>query len=198
MIDFIVQNSFMVAQIFGVLAFSLQVIAWQLKAPRLIILIHAPINLLWSAQFYLLGALIGCFHSLACALKDAVLFGVHTKYLPIVIGMYLLTCFLIAINFSTNWYGVLPFLGTFVLNIAMLKRDNRKLIARAYIVSIMCWMVYNYFSAAYVTMTCDAIVAVTVVIGMARFEKWQIGKCYKTFLPSIHRAIFNFTPQTYP
>lgn len=196
--ELLLNNSFLIAQIFGALAFCLQILAWQLKSPRLIIFIHAPINFVWSMQFYLLGAFVGLFQAMACGIKDIFLSWVNVKYVFPIVTIYLTSCFVTATFFFNVWYDTLPFLGTFIINMAYLKRDNRKLISRGYIGSIICWMIYNYFSAAYVTMACDGVVGIAIIISMIRHEKWEIGRCYRTFLPSIHRALFDFTPRTYP
>ena len=198
MMSYVLDNAFVFAQILGMCAFGLQLIAWQIKSSRLIILIHAPTNFLWCVQFYFLGAYIGCFQALTCGLKDALIAFVRQEYFLIIVFLYLAVNFIAMIYFFSHWYSVFPFLATLTLNIAYLKRDNRALIARAYIVSIACWVIYNFFATAYAVMIGDLIVGVTVFIGMARHEKWKIGRCYRTFLPSIHRALFSFTPRTYP
>ena len=190
-------NTFVVAQICGLLAFLIQAAAWQLKKPRVIIFLHVPINVLWTIQFYLLGAFVGCFQSIACGVKEFFLSTARAKYVPYIIFSYIMASFIVVINFFGVWYDVLPFVGTFIVNIAMLQRDNRALIARASIACALCWLVYNLNTAAYVTMTCDCFFIIAVMVGMARHENWQLGRCYRTFFPSLARSLFP-SLRTYP
>lgn len=192
-----IENTFLLAQILGGLALILQLIAWQIKTPRLIILMYIPCNILWSAQFYLLGAFIGCFQAALGVIKDYLLFSLKQHQIKWVVVVYLPLILFVCIKYFENAHDILPFIGSACVNLAMLNRDNRNLMTRAALVYLCCMFFYNLFSAAYVSMIGDSIIACGIFIGMVRHEKWRVAGCYRTFIPNLHRALFNFTPRTF-
>ena len=109
---------------------------------------------------------------------------------------YKLACTEAAKAFET-WFDFLPLIGTIIFSASLLCADNRMLIARANFLSNGFWSTYALFSLSYFGILFGIFVAFSTLLGMARHEKWEIGKCYKTFGPSLMRSLF-VTPQTYP
>lgn len=194
----IFQNTFLVAQIFGLCAMTCSIIAWQLKNPRHILRCYVPSSLFWSVQYYLLGAYSAVATCILAAIKDFIM-----SYIPRYLSKYVIATFLISI-----WFFGLPLVETsihliplFVIsafNLTLLQPDNRGLMSRVNILCQIGWFIFNLSVGAWMGMICSIFVMSSAATGMARHEQWEIGKCYRTFLPSLHRALFNFTPRTYP
>lgn len=190
---------FIWAQIIGLIAMAVSVWAWQLKKPRHIILCNVPATLIWTVQYILLGAPLGAILNLASAFKDSGLFFIKNKYVPYLIGTFLLVIWSTGLYFFEHWYDSLPLISGSIMNIALLQRDNRSLIARATIICCLFWLVYNVIVSSWMGAACASMVITSSIIGMARHEEWSLGKCYKSFFPSLSRSLFVFPNlQTYP
>jgi len=190
---------FLWAQLFGILAMSINIMAWQLKNPRLIIFSYAPASSLWAVQYFLLGAPLGVILNICSATKDLFLSFVKDSLVPYLLGAFLFVIWTVGLYFFEHWFDILPLIAGTIINVALLQRDNRSLIARAGIAAQVCWITYNLIVGSYMGVTSGCLGTISSVIGMARFEAWEIGKCYRTFLPSLARSILVFPdPKTYP
>ena len=173
--------------------------AWQIKNPRLIIFSYCPACTLWAIQYFLLGAPLGVILNICSAGKDGLLAFIDEKFVPFLIGAFLFFVWSIGLSFFTHWYDILPILAGTIINIALLQRDNRALVARASIAASLCWIMYNLIVHSYMGFASGCFVILSSMIGMARYEEWELGKCYRTFLPSITRSLFVFPNfRTYP
>jgi len=192
------ENAFLWAQIAGFLAMSCCVLSMQLKSSRHMILSGVPSGFLWAAQYMLLGAPMGALMNAGGAVKNLFAAYLPEKYLSYLLVSYLLIIWSIGLSQLDVWYGLLPLAGGSCCSVAILiNRDNRGLYARAVILSCSMWAVYNITVGAYMGLACDTLTITSSIIGMYRHEKWDLGKCYKTFLPSLYRSLFpNF--RTYP
>lgn len=197
--DGLFSSAFFWAQCIGLVAMSINILAWQLKNPRWVIFSFCPASSLWAIQYYLLNAPLGVVLNLCSAIKDGLLAFIGNKYVPYLIGTFLLFIWAIGLHFFTHWYDILPLLSGTIINVALLQRDNRPLVARAGIAATVCWLLYNVIVHSYMGFASGAFSILSSIIGMARFEGWELGKCYKTFLPSLTRRLFVFPNfRTYP
>ena len=86
-----------------------------------------------------------------------------------------------------------------VVTLAWLERDNRPLIARSVIIGCVFWLIYNCIVGSWMAAACSTFAIFSAIIGMARHEEWQLGRCIYSFGPSLIRCLINFRgPQTYP
>lgn len=191
------EQYFIWAQIIGFFAMCFSITAWQLKKPNHIVLCYVPSGTLWSLQYLILGAPLGALMNASSALKDGALGFIKPQYIGFIIGSFLCLIWPAGLYFFQNWYDIFPLLGTTIINLALLKRDDRPFISRAIIVGQICWMTYNVIVGAWMGLACGLLVSTSSMIGMARHENWEIGKCYRSFLPSLMRSLM-IKPQTYP
>lgn len=186
------ENGFLLAQILGFFAMCISIFSWQIKNPRNIIIAYIPSSSLWSIHYIILGAPIGTLMNFLSVIKDSSLTFIHNKHVPYIISAFLVGLWSIGLYFFTAWYDILPLIAGTILNITLLQRKNRALISRGTICSQICWITYNLIVGAYMGVACALLVTISAIIGMARHEEWKIGSCYRTFAPSIVRALFNF------
>lgn len=187
------ESTFFWAQVIGFVAMSISISAWQVKKSRLILMIGVPSSLLWAIQYIMLGAPIAAIMNLANITKDGFLIFANESIARfVIIGFFIFIAVQSALNFA-NWYDILPFLGMAIGNMALFyDRDNKALFARAVILCQVCWFIYNTIVGAYMGTICSTLVATSAIIGMYRHEGWEIGRCYRTFVPSLTRALFVF------
>lgn len=194
----ILENTFLWAQLFGFCAMCFSICAWQLKNPRNILRCYVPSALFWSVQYFLLGSYIAVITSVFAALKDTILSFLpadKTKYL---IGAFICFIWGIGLPFVNKPIDFIPLITISIFNLCLLQPDNRCLMSRINILCQLSWLVFNLHLGAWMGIACSFFVIGSALKGMIKHEEWEIGKCYRTFFPSIRRALFNFTPRTYP
>lgn len=195
--DGVFSNTFLLAQIMGFCAMCLSVYVWQIKNPRMILLLYVPTSLFWAAQFFLLGSIMAALICLLCVAKDFSLSVADKNRAPKIIMIFLLSTWSLGVATLNTAIELLPLITLTLFNLALLQPDNRALMARTNIATQILWIGFNSMIGAYMGLLCSILLVGSTLIGMARHEKWKIGKCYRSFLPSVGRALF-IKPQTYP
>ncbi|MAZ76775.1 MAG: hypothetical protein CMH31_05680 [Micavibrio sp.] len=193
------ENGFLLAQIIGLCAMGINIFAWQLKNSRHIIFSYVPAGSLWALQYIILGAPLGVVMNVCSVIKDFFLTFINADYVIYIIGLFMISIWSIGLYFYDNWYDILPLFGATVTNLSLLQRDNRSFVARGVICAQIFWISYNLIVGSYAAALSGIMVICSSTIGMARHEKWIIGNCYRTFAPSLVRALFSFPSfRTFP
>ncbi len=198
MMDLIFNHSFILAQICGAIALAFSALAWQMKNSRIIILLYIPCCFFYMVQDFLLGAFVGALISFVNIFKNVVLFKYGQKYAKQIIIIFVITATAGSMNFIENFIDTLPVLAVIISSFSYLNPDNRFVISRGNLLCQIFYIIYSLHYGAYIGVLASLIVTISNVSGMVRHENWQIGNCYRTFLPSLGRALCNFTPRTYP
>jgi len=185
-------NLFLWAQIVGFISLCINIISWQLKNSRHIIMCHIPARALMAIQYIMLGAPLGAVMDICSVFRDGGISFMNKKYIPYILGLFLCSVWGVGLLFLQNWYGILPLIGVTILSIGLLQKDNRGLVARAQITCSTLWLFYNALVGSYMGFICGTFIITSAIIGMYRHEKWEIGNCYKSFIPSVTRALFVF------
>ncbi len=187
------ENGFLIAQIIGLFAMALCIFAWQLKDSRKIILCYSPVNALWALHFVFLGAYSGATLAILTSAKDGLLANISPKYIALLIFSFLGLVWAATLYNASYWYDFVPPIATTFFNIILfIDRDNRQAITRASIISSFSWIIYNCFVGGWVGVICATFVIFSTLTGMARHENWQVGRCYRTFAPSLMKSLFTF------
>lgn len=160
------------AQIVGLFAMTINILAWQIKAPRMIILCCVPSSFLWALQYFLLGAPLGALMNGTSMIKDLALVFIRQELIKYLIAAFLCVAWSVGLYFSAGLHDLLPLLATTFLNISFLQRDNRELVARASIAAQVCWISYNIIVLSFMGIATGVLCILSTVIGMARYEKW--------------------------
>ena len=192
------ENTFLMAQAFGALALFVNIYAMQIEKSRNIILAMVPVGVLNTIQFLLLGAWPAAIYCALSSSKDLCLFFVKDKWVVYLIATFLIVVIGFGVYSFDRFYDLFPVLSGIIVNLSLIFRDNRSVVMRATILFHMIWFLYNCTVGAYVGAFSSIIILCSVLVGMFKYEQWEIGKCYRTFLPSIRRSLFDFTPRTYP
>ena len=193
------ESTFLWAQAIGLCAMAIAISAWQLKSSRHIIMCFIPCNSLWAIQYILLGAPLGAAMNICSVLKDTGLVFIKEKHVPYLIATFITVAWGVGLYNFGHWYDILPLMAATILNLGLLQRDNRALYARACIIASILWLAYNIIVHSWMGACCSSLVVISSMTGMARHEAWVLGKCYRSFMPSLARSLFVFPNlRTYP
>ncbi len=190
---------FIWAQLIALVAMGIRIFSVQFKKPQHILLCCVPSSILWGIQYLLLGAPMGALFDFSSAIKNGILGTIKQKYIYIIIISFLVFLWISGLYLFKSWFDILPLIAVTLIDLACLRRDNRALIMRATILGQICWIIYNFIVGSYVGTICSILVICSSIISMARYEKWTLGKCYKSFMPNLARELFIFPNfRTYP
>lgn len=193
------ENLFIWAQILGFIAMGIALFGLQFKKTKSIMLSLGISELVWTVQFLMLGGIVGAVLTFCSASRNILTIFTPKTVIKFIIPAYLLIAWAIGIHTFQGANDLLPLIGTTIFSIALYRKDNRALFSRSIILCCSCWLIYACTVLSYMGVVYNFLSIVSVVVGMARHEQWKIGKCYKTFLPSLARSLFVFPNfRTYP
>lgn len=188
------------AQIVGFVAMCIGIVAKQINKPRHILLCSIPASSLWAVQYMMLGAISGVIMNLIFVVQDGTIAFIKKRYLTYIILTFVTLTWSLGLYHSAHWYDVLPLIAGTIVNMALLyNRDNRPLYIRSIIINCVLWIVYNAIVGSWMGIGCAVMIISSSLISMARYEGWEVGRCYKSFMPSVARSLFVFPNfRTYP
>lgn len=191
------EQYFIWAQISGFIAMCFSITAWQFKKQEHIVMCYIPSSFFWSIQYFLLSVPNAALFALSCILKDSALVKLSEQYLKYVVLTFFLLNLAFLIPFYKTIFDLLPLIIILLVNLPLLKKDNRYWVARGNIAAQLGWIAFNLYAGAFMGIICACFIIASTFIGMARYERWNIGKCYRSFAPSVMRSLL-LKPQTYP
>ncbi len=186
-------DTFWLAQIFGVCALFLSIVAWQIKSSKNVILCYIPICAFYMIQDFLLGAYVGAIISLLNIFKNSVLYKYEKQFAKYVIYIFIIIVTILSIPFINSIIDILPLFAVYISSLSFLNPLNRNVIARGNLVCQLFYITYSLQYGAYVGVAASVVVTISNILGMIRHENWQIGKCYRSFVPNITRSLLNFS-----
>lgn len=185
-------NAFLWAQALGLIALSINITAWQLENSRHIIMCHIPARILMAIQYIMLGAPLGAIMDICAVFRDTGITFSQDKFSRYIILICLFSSWVVGLYFSESWYDALPMIAVTIGNIALLYREDRSLYARMVIIASFFFIIYNIMVGSWMGLACGILVIVSSIIGMYRYEGWNLGKCYRSFLPNFARSLLVF------
>jgi hypothetical protein len=191
------EDYFFWAHLSGAIAMCFSIAAWQFKSQKHIVGCYIPSSAFWAIQYFMLGVPNAGLFAIACIFKDAALFKLSEKYFRAIIGIFFISNVLFISLFYASALDLLPLIIILFVNLPLTKNNNRYWVARGNIMAQCCWIIFNLHAGAFMGIICACFIIGSTLLGMARYEKWEIGKCYLSFAPSLARALF-IKPQTYP
>ncbi len=192
-----IENSFLIAQIIGLIALIGNMAAVQIKNSRNLVLAISVCDIFWALQFLILGANAGAFLCLASFFRNSLVAFSNANSIKYIITIFLVIISILSVYSYQGLFSLIPFLATSLYTISLLKIDCRGFVCRSTLICSLLWIAYAIIVGSYPIIICYSFCIFSNIIGMARHEKWDIGKCYKTFAPSIIRSLI-IRPQTYP
>ncbi len=186
------ENSFFWAQIIGFIALGFCILAWQLKNSYHIMALSMLECALWGIHYIAMGMTVAGIQQFIASAKCGIVAYASQKYLKAVITIYVVCIWANSLFLFSHWHDLIPAIASSIISIPCIRADSREIIARGMFCGQLMWIYYDLYIGSVIAAFSSFIIMVSVIIGMYRHENWQIGKCHKTFVPSIARALFVF------
>ena len=171
-------------QIISILAMACNIISYQQKDQKRLILCQLSGGTLFAISFFLLGATVGGLLNVVAVIR-AVIFlfpkklnASHPAWLFGFIGCYVLfyvltfTVFGTEPNPSALLIEILPVIGMTALSIGFMFAESKKV--RLFgLISSPAWLIYNIYYLSIGAILCEAFSLGSIFIGMLRHDKKQ-------------------------
>ena len=162
--------SFIVAQVFGVCIFILNVLTFTKKETNKVLLFNGLANLLSMAQYILLGAYTG---ALCCAIavtRNAIFSRFKDKVPIVYLIIYIILVIIINFTFINSIVDIIPIINIIVFATALWTKKI-KLIKVAGIFTCVDGVFYDFIKKAYTSIMNEVIDGVVGVISLSRIKK---------------------------
>ena len=163
---------FIVAQIFGILVIISNVLSMQMKQKKHMIIMFMLANLFSVLNFILLqsysGAVI-CFFSIIQIFINYYFEKKGHEVPKILIGIYIVISIIIGLITFKIYIDILPIVSSILYTLSIVQKEEKN-IRRILLVNSISWTIYEFMSMAYTAGISDALMAVSALIGMYRFD----------------------------
>ena len=168
-------------QAIGIVAMALNIIAFQFKNKRTLLLIICVGSGLFSVNMFLLGAVTGGIMTLLGVIRSLVYVDKNKLPIPIKwVNALFIVSYLISYVLSFTQFGTEPIIRNFVLEllpiIAMtamtfaFAADNSKTIRLAGFINSPCWLIYNICNLAIGGILCEVFALVSITSALIRID----------------------------
>ena len=168
-------------QAIGIVAMALNIIAFQFKSKRTMLLILCVGSGLFSINMFLLGAITGGIMNLLGVVRSLVYVDKDKLSIPIKwVNIMFVVAYLISYMMSFTMFGTEPTVKNFILEllpiIAMtamtfaFAADNSKTIRIAGFINSPCWLIYNIFNWAIGGIFCEVFALVSITSALIRID----------------------------
>lgn len=171
-----------IAQIIGIIAMMFNIISYQGKQQRTVIVLQLLGATFFSANFLLLGATVGGILNIIAAVR-AVIFVFKDKFkadsiywfiafIASYISVYILNFTVFgkeptAFNLIIE---LLPVIGMLALNIGF-RLKNSAGIRKCGLISSPAWLIYNIVAGSWGAIICESFTLISIFVGMFRHDK---------------------------
>ncbi len=171
-----------IAQIIGVLAMMFNILSYQSKQQKWVIVLQLCGGALFAANFLMLGATVGGVLNIIATVRAVVflfkeklkadrlpwLFGFVASYIAVYILNFTLfgkepTAFNLMIE-------LLPVIGMTALNIGFRLKSAAD-VRRCGLVSSPAWLIYNIVAGSWGAIACEIMTLISIFVGMLRHDK---------------------------
>ena len=172
----------LIAQIIGIIAMAFNILSYQQKRQRYIILWQLLGTTLFSLNFFLLNAYTGALLNAIGAVRAIVFLNKKTLktdhplwligFVSVYITSYILTFTLFQKDFTalSALVELLPVIGMTATTVAF-RSKTAKTTRLLGLVSSPAWLVYNVFAKSMGAILCAAFCMVSILIGYLRLDK---------------------------
>lgn len=168
---------FIASQIIGLIATALSVVAGQVNSTKTILALELILNSLCALAALLVGGVNGAIVCIIASVAAVFLFYFNKKNIKTPTWFYVcaFVAFLISgiITFvllsEKNWYDILPIFASMLFVLAL--SAKKPMYYRIYmVINASSWIVYNFLITAYTSILTQAILLVSLIIGIIRLD----------------------------
>ena len=169
------------AQAIGIVAMVLNIVAFQFKSKRTLLMFICVGSSLFSVNMFMLGAVTGGLMNILSAIRSLVY--VNKDRLPIPVkwvNVMFISAYLISYVLSFTVFGIDPTVRNFILEllpiIAMSSMtfafagNNAKVIRLSGFINSPCWLVYNIFNNSIGGILCESFALVSIISALIRID----------------------------
>ena len=171
-----------IAQAIGIIAMVLLVISYQFKGKKSVIALQFLGSLLFSINYLMLGAFVGCLLNFLAAIRAVVYYYkdkfkadkifwfygfVATYVLSYVLNFTVFGKAPTALNLIVE---ILPVIGMTALDVGY-RLKNTAGIRKCGLISAPAWFIYNLFSGSWGALVCDVFTIGSIIIGIFRNDR---------------------------
>ena len=167
------EASFVVAQVFGLLASIALIVGIQFKKKASILLMMIASSIFFTINFVLLEAWSG---AMVCAMGVAVSLTIfliekfgHQVSKPIIVIFVIAETVFWAFTYQ-SLIDILPLVGTYFWLASMLQKDENRL-RLLLIVNYVIWIIYGVITMAYTSILADVFSIISTIIALIRYRK---------------------------
>lgn len=170
------------AQIIGVIAMLFNILSYQGKKQRTVIILQFFGAVLFSVNFLMLGATVGGILNIIAAVR-AVIFTFKDKFKAdkIVWLIAFIASYISVYIFNFTVFGkavtafnliteLLPVIGMTALNVGF-RLKNSADIRRCGLISSPAWLIYNIAAGSWGAIICELFTLVSILVGISRHDK---------------------------
>ena len=174
-------NPEIIAQGIGIFAMAFNILSYQQKNQKTVILFQLFGGMLFGIHYWLLGAVVGALMNVIAVIRAIVFIfkeKLHADHIAWTAGF--ITVFLISYVLTFTVFGkeptplnflleFLPIIGMTALTIGFRCRDA-KAIRQFGLISSPAWLIYNIANVAIGAICCEVISLISIVVGMLRLD----------------------------
>ncbi len=170
------------AQAIGIVAMAFNILSYQQKTQKTVILFQMIGGMLFAANFLMLGAIVGGIMNIIAAARAIVFMNkkIHSVDKRIVIGIfailyalsYILTFTVFEKEFTllNGVLELLPVIAMMATTVSFCLRDARS-IRRYGLISSPLWLIYNSVNLAIGAIICEVLSLISILIGIIRLDR---------------------------
>ena len=174
------------AQCIGIVAMAFNILSYQMKASRRVVIMQLFGGALFSVNFFMLGAYVGAILNLVATFR-AIVYSNREKFKAG--SIYWLILFIIlyiasyALSFTvfgrelTPYNTIIELLPVIAMTATTLgfRSDKASVIRKFSLISSPCWLIYNIAFFSVGAIICEAVSIVSIIVGIFRHD---VGKAY--------------------
>lgn len=169
------------AQAVGIAAMAVIIYSFQQKTHKKVVTFQFFGCMLFAANFFMLGAIVGALMNVISVLRALVysnkekFHGDHKGWMALFMTLYVLTYILTFTVFGKEFtlynavLELLPVIAMVVTTVGF-STDSAKLVRLFGLVNSPCWLVYNIANFALGGIICEAFSLCSIFIGMLRYD----------------------------
>ena len=170
-----------VAQIFGILGMICNILVFQQKTHKRVLIWQFFAAAVFAANYFLLGAVVGGMLNLVGALRAVVFFfKEHTKANSIWWLIFFICAFAVSYPLAFLAFGkeqtvknfiieILPVIAMIIATIS-LRLGSAKAVRSLGLISSPMWLIYNCFSGSIGAIASEILNLISIVVGIIRFD----------------------------
>lgn len=169
MLDFITENSFIIAQVFGFMAMMVAISMYQFNKHRKVMLLMVLCALLWCCHYTFLGLFTPVAMNFLGAVKNFIFSfkegkQIESKTIPII---FLILSIVSTILTWKDAWSILPLIAS-VFAIVAQWQTNVKWLRILTIPVCVCWFIYNINNQSWAGTANEVFVFISIIIALVR------------------------------